>query len=207
MPETVEVAHWLLPWWQFWHGITKALAWPAWSTLFSASALSVTIYLATANGRRDRLKDGAFIEAVALLCDIALVGARATVGPNRHNETWPQLVARFKAYLEDSELMKPIHAVDVTKFPTSHSLRQFLQLRAVLIALEGVAHARAIDNSEAFVRERIGRGETYVRAMMKEARRVGGRHIAGTTFPHHTSDAVKPRFAPLAWINRLIDRR
>src|SRR5687767_7699626 len=119
----VEVADWLRPWWDWCSGITAALWWPAWSAIFSALALGATIYLATSNWRRERRKDAAFVEGVATTCDVVLVGARKPLNlDGKMKGTWPDRLKVIGEKLERAKLVDQVHAIDLSKFPTSKSL-------------------------------------------------------------------------------------
>lgn len=195
MNEPVEVAGWLLPWWEFWHGITKALWWPAWSALFSIAALGATIYLATSNFRRERRRDAAFIEGVAITCDIILIGGKSALmlnGPMEGN--WEERLRRVGRQLNKVNLFEQVHEVDLSKFSTSRSLRIFMDLRAVIATIAD-ATVEGEKTTERQMVKLVIRGERQVQNLLVEARSLGGRTVSTATASHITKGAYKNKLA------------
>jgi len=182
--ETVTVWAWLFPWWQFWHWITKALWWPAWSTLFSAGALTATIYLANSNARQSRRKDAAFIIGAAAILDTAVHGARLCLAENRLKEDWEARLTRTSLYLERLNCVKMIEGVDLTKFPEPASLQAFLSAKIDVGAIVDVAKGDAIDRSDAFLLGRVHAAESQIRTMLAEARKLGNHKNSAQIYTH-----------------------
>lgn len=183
----VYVADWLRPWWDFFAKISVALYWPAWSAIFSAGALSATIWLANSNARHRRRGEATTIEAAAFLADIAFEGLRSALEAVGSSD-WPTERGRLTSYLTMLKLVDRMRDFDLTKLPSPESLKNFLQAQAVIVTISEMADGKQIDNSIARAQGLLASGESYVRELLKEARSLGGKGSGNAYFEHVSKD-------------------
>jgi hypothetical protein len=186
-PPPVHVAPWLQPWWDFWVGITHALWWPAWSALFSALALGATIWLANSNARNRKRSEATFVEAVAITLDILNEGVRSYFAGGDTPDPVTGKRHRLTTYFTKISARKIIEDIELSKFPSSESLRIFLNAKPLAFILIDVAEGSHQRSSDEQVKEYLAAGEAYVRQLLTEARKIGGKTSGRSFFTHITA--------------------
>lgn len=174
MDAGVDVVPWLRPWWDLWTTVTHALWWPAWSAVFSGLAFAFTIRLANSNARQARQRDAAFILGTATIVGVIVASVGHCLGPDPHNETWDQQLNRLARYIDSLRLVETLHGVDVTKFPTAASLKAFLEAKIVIDTIVNIADGNARTRTRQFLANRLVELDRQFRAMLTEARKLGG---------------------------------
>ncbi|MNS45511.1 hypothetical protein D3C72_779820 [compost metagenome] len=171
----VQVPEVIRPWWDFWATVTHALWWPAWSAIFSAAALAMTIYLATAGYRQRRRSEATYVEAAAILADVVLIGPRTIIANCENGRSWIEQRPKLHRYLTSMRASDRLHDIDLSKMPTVDSLENFLAFRTFLDSVTNIPESAPDDEVLRTLRVWTERLEKRVHALYGEARKIGGK--------------------------------
>lgn len=138
-------------WWIAGANLTQWFYWPALSAIFSAGALSATIFLATRSDRERRDRQTVAVQTAVNSMTNVVFTARGALEHIEQGMGFEDAYAKAFAFMERTRTVEKVHEFPMKEFPNPQCLGAWMMALAVMADIENILQLNAINQTPEYL--------------------------------------------------------